>query len=85
MEIVNAERARPADRLEHTSSNRRSVFGALDRGYEERELVAADAGHGIAVARNACQVRADHLEKLVAGGVTGGIVDQREAIEAQIY
>ncbi len=48
---------------------------------EDRELVAGEAGHGIAGANDLAQALADRDEDLVADLVAGRVVDELEVVD----
>src|SRR3977135_4587497 len=52
---------------------------------EHAELVAPQAGEGIALAQALEQHGADLADELVAGGVTAGVVDDLELVEVEIH
>ncbi len=51
---------------------------------KQAELVAAEPGQGIPAPELALEQDADLFEQLVAGGVTGGIVDHLELVEIEV-
>ena len=55
---------------------------AID-GQQDRELVAAEAGHGVRLAHDVAQPVGDLDEQLVAAGVAEGVVDLLEAVDVE--
>ena len=70
---LSLQAVRNADGLEH----------AADRLAQDRELVAAEAGHGVLRAQRALDARGHLAEDLVAGGVAEAVVDALEAIDVE--
>jgi hypothetical protein len=69
------------DRAQHAVGGLRA-FGAVVHAFEQQqELVAADARHGVALARGLAQPVRGGAQDLVAGRVAEGIVDRLEAVE----
>ncbi len=60
---------------------RRRIVLVADRGADEDELVAAEAGHRVGGAYHGRQPARDFLQKFIAGTVSQGIVDELEAVE----
>jgi hypothetical protein len=50
-------------------------------GLDHRELVAAQAGHGVALAHAAAQALGGHAQQGVAQRVAQGVVDGLEAVQ----
>nr|BFE72914.1 hypothetical protein GCM10020092_062150 [Actinoplanes digitatis] len=50
-------------------------------GYDQAELVAAEAGHGVAPAQRLREPGSDQPQQLVAGVVAQGVVDLLEAVQ----
>ena len=63
--------------------NRERAFGASDLGQEDGELVAAEAGDGVAGAQRRLQPRAELLEQQIATLVAERVVDLLEAVEIE--
>ena len=63
------------------AARRRRILGVADRGADEDELIAAEAGHGVGGAHHGRQSARDFLQKLIAGAVPQGIVDELEAVK----
>ncbi len=57
--------------------------GLVAVGEEQRELVAAEAGHHVGVAHRAAQDAADGDQQLVAGVVAEAVVDLLEVVEVE--
>ncbi len=72
-----------ADGFEDLLGDERGVLGMTELGQEQRELVAAEAGHRVAVAHARLNPRRHGLQKLVADVVAEGIVDDLETIEVE--
>ena len=58
-----------------------SVLGMAQLGEDDRELVAAEAGHGVVVAHALAQPARHLQQQLVAGGVAERVVDGLEVID----
>ena len=74
---------RIADGLDDLLRDERRVFGADQMREQQRELVAAEAGHGVAVADARLHARRDGLQQLIADVVAERVVDDFEAIEVE--
>ena len=59
------------------------VHGAVHRGQQQRELVAAQARHRVALAQRPEQPLRDALEQAVAHAVAQRVVDDLEAVQVQ--
>ena len=57
--------------------------GVGEAGAEDRELVAAEPGHGVALADHRPEPRGDQPEQLVTHVVPEGVVDLLEVVEVQ--
>ncbi len=51
---------------------------------QHRELVAADARHGVRIAQTLFDQRRDLAQQIVAGDMAGGIIHELEAVEVEI-
>ncbi len=60
------------------------LHGVGIAGQQQGELVAADPEHLVAGAQSRLEQRADAVDQRVAGGVAGGVVDQREVVQVQV-
>jgi hypothetical protein len=76
-----AQRCPP--RLQDLARDAGGVFRSADVREQERELVTAAAGHGVARAQGGGEPPCHHAEQLVAHRVTEAVVDALEAVEAQ--
>ena len=75
------DRERRADRIENLPGDDQGVLGALQVLEDERELVAAETRHGIALAHPATQADRHGAQQLVAGRVAELVVHGLEAVE----
>ena len=69
------------DRLAHARAGLDRGVGPADVGDQHRELVAAEAGDGVAGAQSRGQPRADRAQQQVAVVVAERVVDLLEAVE----
>src|SRR3990172_10560406 len=76
-----ADRKRHFERAQDPLSDGGNVERVIYLFEDDRELVAAEAGHGFAIASDAAQKLRHGLEHAVAGLVTKGIVDLLESIQ----
>ncbi len=68
-------------RLEDALAQRRAAGREVAMGLDDAELVAADAGDGVAAAHEARQALRDLADEFVARGVAIGVVHRLEAVE----
>ena len=62
---------------------RERVLLADDALAHDRELVAAETSHGVAVAGDRLQARRERAQQLVAAVVPEGVVDDLEVVEVE--
>jgi len=80
----------PAREIERLRQNVDEALGGRRRGgrvddpVDQRELVAAEAGHDVTPPRVPPQPRGDLLQELVAGGMSVGVVDEFEPVEVDV-
>ena len=72
-----------ADRLEQLSHDLRDLRLVRDVLEQNRELVAAQTGSGVALAQRGAQTRRDGLQHSVPGVVAERVVDVLEVVEIQ--
>ena len=80
-DVVAGDRHRVAQAVEQTLGD---VDGAVDAATvleQDRELVAAEAGGGVAAADSTADPVGDGLQELVADGMAEGVVDRLEVVE----
>ena len=65
------------------SRDRRGVVDRISVGQQDGELVAAEAGDGVAVAKGRLHALRDRLQQLVADVVPERVVDELEAVEIE--
>ena len=58
-------------------------MGPAEVGAEQGELVAAEAGQGVAAAQDLGQASGDRAQQLVADGVSVGVVHELEVVDVQ--
>ena len=77
------DRVRPGDTGEEVLGLRPRDVRAGDAGQQQRELVAAEAGHGVGVADVAEEPGRDLAQQAVAARVAERVVDLFEAVEVE--
>ena len=83
MQLAPGDRERVAQGGEHALGDDRRLAGVADVLQQHRELVAAEAGDGVAGTDRAVEPLGDGLQELVADGVSERVVDQLEAVEVE--
>jgi hypothetical protein len=76
---------RLCDRLHQTAGERLGRGGLLAAVLDDRELVAAQAGHHVAVAHTIGQALCHQAQQCVAGRVAVGVVHRLETVEVQAH
>ena len=79
--LVAVQIERRGEGLEHAAAEPLRAIGLLETDLDDRELVAADAGHGIGFAHAGLQALGAALDQQVAGGMAQEVVDVLEAVE----
>ena len=80
-ELALAQPHRGGERLQHLARDHLRVLGLVDVRQQHGELVAAEAGEGVAAAQRGRQPARDRTQQQVALGVAEGVVDQLEAVD----
>ena len=81
LDLVAVDGERRLHRLDDALGDRGGVAGLVDRAQQQRELVAAEAGEEVGLARRAPEPRRGLLQHLVADGVAERVVDRLEVVE----
>jgi hypothetical protein len=76
--LLAADLQRRRQAVDHLLRHQRGVVGRGEVAEDHRELVAADARHGVAGAHHRLQAARRSLQQLVAAGVAQGVVDLLE-------
>ena len=71
------------ERAQHALGDGDRVLLVADVLAEDRELVAAEAGHGLVPAQRVAQAVGDGDDQLVAGRVAEAVVDDLEAVQVE--
>ena len=80
-QLVRVDLQRRPQRLQHLLRHPRRGLGPVGAEQQQHELVAAEPGHGVALAQGLHEAVGDALDDLVAGLQAQEIVDQLEAVE----
>ncbi len=81
--LAAAERERPPERLQDALGDGDGVALVAEVLAQDRELVAAEAGHQLVAANGRAQPLSGRGEQLVAGPVAEAVVDELEAVEVE--
>ncbi len=82
-DLVVGEQDGTRDLFEDSVGEAHHRVRVVDVGAEDRELVTAETGHGVARSQHATEAVADGHEELVAGFVSQAVVDDLEVVEVE--
>ncbi len=84
LQPLSASQKRLADEIDDSPRARGDVLVAEIADLDDGKLIAADAGHGVAILDQPLQARGDHAQQLVTLRVAEDLVDGLEAVEADV-